>query len=84
MITEQPIKARIPSPVRSRINALAHHLAALEETRLRAILIARVQAAAADGASFEALNELVDKLRDESAPLSDGLASHARICDAKP
>lgn len=84
MITGQPTKPNIPAPVRSRINSLAHHLAALEETRIRAALLARVQAAADGGASVDALRELVDKLRDGSEPLSDGLASHARICDAKP
>jgi hypothetical protein len=55
-------KQRVAGVLRSRINCLAHELAQREENRLRALLIAQVQAAADEGASAAQLHAMVDTL----------------------
>lgn len=57
-----PIKKHVVGILRSRINILAHEMAQREETRLRAVLIAQVQAAADQGASAQQLHAMVDTL----------------------
>ena len=56
----------LAGPLRAQINQLAHAHALQYELRLRASLLAQVQAARAGGASFADLTELVGKL--ETAP----------------
>lgn len=68
MTAVQPTVGRIPSSVRSRINSLAHQLAALQAIQLRKVLMGQIQAAVDEGASFDELNELVDKLAKRGAP----------------
>ncbi|MEO7954663.1 MAG: hypothetical protein ABIR35_11325 [Polaromonas sp.] len=62
MTTHKPLTVRVCGPLRSRINALAHSLAGQEEKRIRAALIAQVQAAADDGAKLPELHSIVDRL----------------------
>lgn len=56
----------LAGPLRARINRLAHSHALHHETRLKASLLEQVQTARDDGASFEELAALVDKM--EAAP----------------
>jgi hypothetical protein len=64
----QPPKQRIVGVLRSRLNTLAHDLAQREETRLRAALIAQVQAAADQGATAQQLHAMVDTLEAARQP----------------
>ena len=63
-----PPKQRIVGVLRSRLNTLAHDLAIREETRLRAALIAQVQAAADQGASAQQLHGMVDVMEAARQP----------------
>lgn len=59
----QTLSARpLQGPLRARINRLAHRQALQHETRLRASLLAQVQTARDNGATFDELAALVDKL----------------------
>ena len=57
---------RIQGALRSRINSLAHLLAQRHETRLRASLLAQLQAAANEGKTLDELHSLLDTM--EAAP----------------
>lgn len=52
----------LAGPLRARINRLAHSQALQHETRLKASLLAQVQTARDDGASFDELAALLDQL----------------------
>ena len=56
----------LASPLRARINRLAHSHALQQESRLRALLLEQVQAARDGGASFNELAALVGRM--EAAP----------------
>lgn len=52
----------ITGQIRQRINRSVHDMAQVHETRLRALWLAKVQAARNAGASFAELNALIDAL----------------------
>jgi hypothetical protein len=57
-----PSPKRVIGPLRSRLNALAHSLALQHENRIRADLIAKVQAVADGGATLAELHVMVDAM----------------------
>ncbi len=58
----KPSTMRAIGPLRSRLNALAHSLALQHESRIRAVLTAKVQAAADGGATLAELHVMVDAM----------------------
>lgn len=52
----------LPKTLQSRINRLAHRQALQYEQRIKSELTAQLLKARADGASFDALTALLDKL----------------------
>ena len=62
-----PSPKRVNGPLRSRLNALAHSLALQHEGRIRADLIAKVQAAADAGATLAELHAMVDNMEATGA-----------------
>lgn len=52
----------LTKPLQSRINRLAHRQALEHEQRIKSDLVAQLLKARTDGASFEAMTAMMDKL----------------------
>lgn len=61
----------LSKPIQSRINRYAHRLALEHERRIKLELTAQILKARTDGASFESLMALVDKL--EAPGIGEGI-----------
>lgn len=53
---------QLTKPIQSRINRLAHRQALEQEQRIKAELMAQLLKARTDGASFEDMTAMLDKL----------------------
>lgn len=52
----------LPKTITQRINRLAHRLALAHEQHVKSELVAQLMEARTGGASFEALNKMLDRL----------------------